>query len=221
MTEISPRNSPKTRRKTTAFLLVFFFLLSAAFMYYYFKTEKEKPNRSALPVIGSNEGHKVGKFSFTSQEGKTITEKDVQGKIRVVEYFFTTCKGICPKMNENMGKVYDQYRLDDQVLIMSHTVDPKNDSSAAMMAYSKKFNADPQHWLFLTGDKQELYNMARYSYLISAQDDTTGVSIDKDFIHDNHFVLVDKENNVRGFYDGLDMKEVNQLIEDIRILKEE
>jgi protein SCO1/2 len=216
MSEISSNNPRKSNRKTTAFLLIFFFVLTGAFMAYYYKQTRERPANNTLPVIG-----KVGSFSFTNQEGKTITEKDVNGKVRVVEYFFTTCKGICPKMNESMARVYEQYRYNDNVVIMSHTVDPKNDSAQAMMAYSQKFNADPKHWLFLTGDKQQLYNMARYSYLISAQDDTSGVSIDKDFIHDNHFVLVDEENNVRGFYDGLDKKEVDKLIGDIKYVLEE
>ena len=215
MTDISPRNTPKTRKKTTIFLLAFFFLLSAAFMAYYYKTTREQPKK--LNIIGTG----VGPFSFTNQEGKTITDKDVKGKIRVIEYFFTTCKGICPKLNDNMAKVYEQYRYNDRVIILSHTVDPKNDTAAAMMAYSKKFNADPQHWMFLTGDKQALYNMARYSYLISAQDDTSGVSIDKDFIHDNHFVLVDEDGNIRGFYDGLEPKEVTQLIADVKTLLDE
>lgn len=216
MSDISPNNKPKSGRKTTAFLLIFFFLLSAAFMAFYYKQTRERPANNTLPFIG-----KVGPFSFTSQEGKIITEKDVDGKVRVVEYFFTTCKGICPKMNESMARVYEQYRYNNDVLLMSHTVDPKNDTAQAMMAYSQKFNADPKHWLFLTGDKQQLYNMARYSYLISAQDDTTGIAIDKDFIHDNHFVLVDEENNVRGFYDGLQKNEVDKLIKDIKFVLED
>ena len=186
-------------------------------MFFYFKANKERPSTGKLQIIGS----KVGSFSFTNQEGKTITDKDVAGKIRVIEYFFTTCKGICPKMNDNMAKVYDQYRYNDKVIIMSHTVDPKNDSAQAMKAFGQKYNADPKHWLFLTGDKQELYNMARYSYLISAMDDTAGITIDKDFIHDNHFVLVDDENYIRGFYDGLDKDAINKLIGDIKLLLEE
>ncbi|MBL7718069.1 MAG: SCO family protein [Flavipsychrobacter sp.] len=207
-----------TSTKKTIFFLSFFFLLSAGFMYYYWKTKKDSPGEGKLKIVGTS---KVGPFSFISQEGKTITDKDVAGKIRVVEYFFTTCKGICPKMNESLATVYEQYRHDNEVVFLSHTVDPVHDTVGAMMAYSQKFNADPQHWIFLTGEKQALYNMARYNYLISAQDDTSGVSIDKDFIHDNHFVLVDREDNIRGFYDGLDQVEVKRLITDIKRLKEE
>ena len=187
-------------------------------MTYYYKVTREQPK--TLPTYG-NPGHKVRPFSFTNQEGQTITDKDVAGKVRVVEYFFTTCKGICPKMNENMAKVYERYRYNDEVLIMSHTVDPENDTVQAMKAYSEKFHADPKHWMFLTGDKKELYDIARYSYLINADDDTTGISIDKDFIHDNHYTLVDREGAIRGFYDGLKDAEVKQLITDIKLLLDE
>lgn len=215
MTDISPRNNPQTRRKTTIFLLAFFFLLSAGFMVYYYKITREQPKK--LRKIGNG----VGPFSFTNQEGKTITDKDVAGKVRVVEYFYATCKGQCPKMNDNMVKVYDEYRYNDKVVIMSHTVDPNKDSSQALMAYSKKYNADPKHWMFLTGDKKALYDMARYGYFISAQDDTAGVSIDKDFIHDYHFILVDGEGYIRGIYDGMDKKDMPKLVADIKTLLDE
>jgi protein SCO1/2 len=217
MTETT-RNSPKTRRKVTAILLGFFFLLCAVFFVYYYNVTKERPVR--LKTLGEP-GHKIGAFSFTDQTGATVTDKDVAGKIRVVEYFFTTCKGICPKMNEALSKVYDQYRYNDRVLFLSHTVDPKKDTVGAMNAYSKKFNADPKHWKFLTGDKKELYDMARYSYLINAMDDTAGVSIDKDFIHSEFFILVDEDNNIRGNYDGTNPAEVNRLISELKILLDE
>jgi len=168
-------------------------------------------------VLG-NPGHHVAAFSFINQDGKTITNEDVKGKICVVEYFFTTCKGICPRLNENLTHVYQAFHGNKNVLILSHTVDPLKDTVKAMKEYSLRFDADPTQWMFLTGDKKKLYDMARYSYLISAQDDTTGVSIDQDFIHDNHYVLVDRDGRIRGFYDGLKMDEVNKLIKDINNL---
>lgn len=207
------------RKNIVVILLSFFFLLSAGFMLYYYKEMKAAPKR--LPVLG-NEGHTIDTFTFISQEGQTVTKKDVEGKILVVEYFFATCKGICPKMNENMAKVYQAFRGNKDVLILSHTVDPEKDSAAALKAYSLKFDADPKQWLFLTGDKQNLYDKARYSYLISAEDDTAGLSIDEDFIHDKHFALVDKNGRLRGtFYDGLDNGSVSQLIGDIKELMKE
>ena len=182
------------------------------------KNENKKP---ALPVIGSNQNHHIGSFSFLNQAGKTVTEKDIVGKVCVVEYFFATCKGMCPKMNKNMQIVYEKYKGDKRVKILSHTVDPVKDSVEALKKYSLQLGADPYQWYFLTGDKKQLYDMARYSYLISAVEDTSGISIDNDFIHDKHFVLVDGKGRLRGFYDGLELKEMDRLNDDIKKLLEE
>jgi protein SCO1/2 len=202
-------------KKTTIFLVSFFILLAAVFMTYYYKTTREQPK--VLPVLG-NPGHTVDTFSFINQDGKIITQNNVKGKICVVEYFFTTCKGICPKMNENMRDVYQAFRGNRDILILSHTVDPLKDTVIAMKAYSMKFDADPEQWLFLTGDKKKLYDMARFSYLVTAVDDTANVDIKSDFIHTNRFVLVDKKGHVRGSYIGTDKNGVNQLIGDIKQL---
>ncbi len=187
-------------------------------MTYFYKVTREEPKK--LPVYG-NPGHKVGDFSFVNQEGKTVTLKDVNGKIRVVEYFFTTCKGICPKMNENMSKVYEAFRGNDKIMILSHSVDPLKDTVAAMKAYSLRFDADPKQWMFLTGDKKALYDMARNEYLVTAADDTATVDIASDFIHTDRFVLVDDSGRIRGMYKGTDMGSVNQLIGDIKELLKE
>jgi protein SCO1/2 len=204
-----------TRKKITIFLLSFFIILAAVFMTYFYKVTRTDAKK--LPVIG-HEGHRVTDFAFTDQDGKTVTLADVKGKIYVVEYFFTTCKGICPKMNENMTKVYNAFKGNDGVKILSHTVDPKKDTVGAMKQYSLRFEADPQQWMFLTGDKKELYDMARYSYLVTASDDTAAVDIANDFIHTDRFVLVDREGQIRGQYKGTSVGEVNQLIGDIKEL---
>lgn len=162
----------------TIFLVSFFILLSAGFMFYYYRVVKDSRN-PGLAFWGDDHGPSVRPFRFVNQEGDTITEQDVKGKILVVEYFFATCKSICPKMNENMAKVYQAFRTDDDVLILSHTVDPKNDSVAALKAYSQRFDADPKHWMFLTGDKAALYSQARLSYKITAVEKTTE-NIDKE-----------------------------------------
>jgi len=208
----------KTSRKITIFLITFFILLSAVFMTYYNNVIREKPK--TLAVLGEP-GHRVRSFSFTDQEGRTVTQNDVKGKIYVVEYFFTTCKGICPKMNENMSRVYQAFRGNKDVMILSHTVDPKKDTVNAMKAYSLRFDARPDQWLFLTGDKKELYDMARYSYLVTAADDTGTVDIQEDFIHTDRFVLVDRDGKIRGQYEGTDAGAVNQLIGDIKELLKE
>lgn len=204
-----------SKRTTTVVLISFFIVLAAVFMTYFYRVTREVPKH--LPVYG-NPGHVVSDFSFTNQDGKTITLKDVEGKIRVVEYFFTTCKGICPRMNENMSKVYQAFQGNDKVIIMSHTVDPKKDTVGAMKAYSLRFDADAKQWLFLTGDKKQLYDMARNAYLVTAIDDTATVDIESDFIHSEKMILVDDGGRIRGQYDGTKIAEVNQLIGDIKEL---
>lgn len=203
------------RNKVTIFLMSFFILLAAVFMTYYYKESQANPKR--LPVFG-NPGHHVKPFAFWNQDSLLITQEDMDGKIYVVEYFFTTCKGICPRMNENMSKVYEAFQGRDDFRILSHTVDPKKDTVGAMKEYSLRYQADPRQWMFLTGDKKELYDMARYSYLITASDDTVTVDIQGDFIHSDRFVLVDRKGRIRGQYQGTDMGEVNQLIGDIKEL---
>ena len=207
-------------KKTTIFLISFFMLLGVIFLGYAYKVMHEQ-KKLELPVVGTDQNHHIAPFSFTNQDGKVITNEDVKGKICVVEFFFATCKGMCPRMNENMVAVSKAFKGNKNVLILSHTVDPVKDTVKALKEYSLRFDADPEQWMFLTGDKKNLYDMARYSYLISAEDDTTGVSIDKDFIHDKHYTLVDGYGRVRGFYDGLNPGDVNRMIGDINALLKE
>lgn len=208
-------------------LVAFFILLAAAFSFYYYRVSQDF-KKPALVYYGGDQGSSIRPFQLVNQEGDTITEAAMKDKIVIVEYFFTTCKSICPKMNENMAKVYESVRTDEDVLILSHTVDPKNDTVAAMKAYSMKFNADPKRWMFLTGDKETLYNQAYHSYKINTADSST--DIEHAFIHSPDFVLVDKQGRLRAhkgkdngieLYDGTDTASVNQLIEDIKILKKE
>ena len=208
-----------SRRNRLLALLGFFIILGAAFLGYYYKEFKAAPK--TLAVVG-NPGHTIEAFSFTDQNGATVTEKDVAGKIFVVEYFFTTCKGICPKMNDNMARVYAAFRGNDGVKILSHTVTPQIDSAPVLRAYAERYEADPVQWKFLTGPKQELYQKAEDSYLISALENQKGLSIEEKFLHDKHFVLVDRQGRLRGkFYDGTNPGEVQQLIGDIKELLKE
>ena len=203
------------QKRTVVIILVsFFILLAAAFFLLNYKYIK--PGPKALAVLGSP-GQKVRDFSLTNQEGKTFTREDVKGKVYVAAYFFATCKGICPRMNENLNRVYKAYVGREDFMILSHTVDPEKDTPEALAAYGRQFEANPKQWVFLTGDKKELYDMARYSYLINAQDTiNNNLPIAEDFIHDEHFVLVDRDGYLRGkFYDGLDSSDVSQLIKDI------
>ena len=205
-------------KRNSLIILVFFMLLGVAFLSYYYFEYKQIPKR--LPTYG-NPGHHVEDFSFTNQDGKTITNKDLDGKIYVVEYFFTTCEGICPKMNDNMAKVYEAFRGQNDVAILSHTVDPETDTVEQLKRYSLKFDADASQWNFVTGPKAALYNMAINSYLVTAVEDTNHKEVLPDFIHSEKFVLVDKEKHIRGSYDGTNASDVKKLISDILELRKE
>lgn len=215
-------------KKIAAFLAIFFIALATVFAFYYNKVSQEMKKPATLAFLG-DDIHKVRDFSFLNQDGDTITLDKLKGKILVVEYFFTTCQGICPMMNEHMAEVYKTFKNDNDVVILSHTVDPKRDSVAALKEYAKGFDADSKIWMFLTGDKKALYDQARYSYLVSAAD-SSKTDIASDFIHTENFVLVDKNGRVRAHadkdgkvypYDGTDKKDVEQMIKDIKILQEE
>jgi protein SCO1/2 len=199
-------------------LITFFMLLGIAFLGYYYFAYKQNPRR--LPTYG-NPGHKVSPFSFTNQDGKTFTEKELDGKIYVVEYFFTTCEGICPKMNDNMALVYNAFRGQSDVAFLSHTVDPETDTVEQLKRYSLKFDIDPTQWNFVTGSKQDLYSMAINSYLVTVVEDTTQKDILPDFIHSEKFVLIDKEKHIRGVYDGTNSDDIKKIIVDINELKKE
>jgi protein SCO1/2 len=205
---------------TAKILILFFVILTVGFMSY-FKYLQDKHLHN-LSVVYEEDNHRVGPFKFCNQDGDTITDKSVAGKIKVVEYFFTTCKSICPVMNENMSKVYQAFKGDDKIAILSHTVDPETDTVAQLKRYSIKFEAESRQWHFLTGSKKDLYTMAIESYLITAADSSVK-KILPTFIHSNKFILVDGQNRIRAkkFYDGTDNGEVQQLIGDIKLLKAE
>ncbi|MBO9153114.1 SCO family protein [Chitinophaga sp. GCM10012297] len=200
--------------KKAIFYIIFFVLLSVAFMGYSGLMIKEGTGeffgKEKLPVLGTP-GHKVQGFSFVDQNGDTITQDNMRGKIYVAEYFFTTCTNICPVMNKNMEKVYAAYKSNPNFMILSHTSDPDYDSIPVLKAYAEKHGADAKNWHFLTGNKRELYKMARESYLV---DDGQYTGPD-DFIHTQWFALVDGDGRIRGLYEGTKIKDVEKLITDI------
>lgn len=162
--------------------------------------------------------HKIPAFSFLDQNGNVITNESVQNKICVVDYFFSTCQSICPFMSSELSRVHEAYRSNPEVIILSHTVDPQTDTPEQLLVYASQFNADSKSWKFLTGSKEELYKLARKGYLLEASEGNGGK---EDFIHTQNFALVDGLGHIRGFYDGLDTTEVNNLIRDISILLRE
>jgi len=165
--------------------------------------------KTKLPALNN-----VQHFSFTRQDGQQITEKDVKGKTYVVEYFFTTCKGICPKMNRNMKTVFEKFKNENDFMILSHTVDPDTDSVGRMKQYADSMGADSKKWVFLTGRKDSLYSAARLSYLLDDPKNNNG-NMEEQFIHTQFFALVDKNGSVRRIYDGLKQDELNELMKDI------
>lgn len=185
----------------------------------------------------------VPAFQFTSQDGKLISQKTTDDKVYVAEYFFTTCKGICPRMNTNMRRIYDAYKDEKDLLILSHTCMPETDSVSVMKGYEQKMltgnlvkNEDGSYnlkenpianilsnktWYFLTGSKEDLYRMARQGYLIDNGNADSTQRIEDQFIHTQFFALVDRYRRVRGIYDGLKEEEIQKLISDIKDLLKE
>ncbi|MCU7693148.1 SCO family protein [Haoranjiania flava] len=164
----------------------------------------------------------VQPFSFTNQDGKAFTDNDMKNKVTVVEYFFTTCQGICPKLNTNMKKVYERFRGNPEVQFVSHTCMPENDSVPVLKRYADSLGVDTRQWVFLTGRKDSLYQMARTSYLLD--DPANNVKgINDEFIHTQFWALVDKNGKVRSqIFDGLKKKDVNKIVAEIEtLLKEE
>ena len=158
-----------------------------------------------LPVL-----NKVQPFSFLDQNGERITNRDVEGKVYLAEFFFTTCPGICPKMNTNLRSVYEKYKNEKSFLILSHTVNPSTDSVGRLKHYADSLGVDASHWLFLTGGKDSLYLAARGSYLLD--DPKNNISpINEQFIHTQFFALVDKKGQVRSIIDGLKKEELKEM----------
>ena len=159
--------------------------------------------------------HTIADFSFTNQNGKTITQKDYEGKIYVADFFFTTCGSICPIMTTNMLDIQKAFATNPKVMMLSHTVLPETDSVPVLKAYAKKKGVNDAKWNLVTGDKKEIYAMARKSYL--------AVKLGKpselyDMVHTENFILVDTKRRVRGFYDGTKKEEIERLVQDIRWL---
>ena len=160
--------------------------------------------------------HKIKDFSMKNQNGETITQEFYNDKIYVADFFFTTCPTICPIMTENMGYVQEKIKNDSDVLLLSFSVTPEIDSVEQLKKYALEKNVINSKWNLVTGNKKDIYNLARTSYLVAK---TNGDGGKYDMIHTENFVLVDKEKRIRGFYDGTNSKEMDQLLNDIKILK--
>ena len=162
--------------------------------------------------------HRVGSFNLTNQDGYTITESNYEGKIYVTDFFFVTCPTICPKMTKQMNRVYDEFKDNPDISFLSHTVMPEADSVSVLNKYAKDLGVSSDRWNFVTGDKKQIYNLARKTYFAAITEGDGGIN---DFVHTENFVLVDKEKRLRGFYDGTSKEDVDRLIIEINALLEE
>ena len=181
----------------------FFLVLVLAF---FFSIRKYIVRKDTISVVQP--------FAFVNQDGQRFTDKDVEGKVYVAEYFFTTCPGICPTMNNNMRKVYDRFKEEENFLILSHTCDPDRDSVQQLKYYADSMAVDTKKWVFLTGRKDSLYTTARVSYTIDDPANNLRNPED-DFLHTQFWALVNEKGEVKRIYDGLKPSEINNMISEI------
>lgn len=157
-------------------------------------------------------------FSFVSQDGKTVTEKDYSGKVYLADFFFTTCPSICPKMTGTLELVQEKLKDEPGFAILSHTIDPDHDSVPVLKEYAERHHADPKVWTFVTGDKEAIYTICEESYMSFAKADADEPG---GYIHSGFLILIDKERHIRGAYDGTRPELADKIAEDVKILLEE
>jgi protein SCO1/2 len=163
--------------------------------------------------------HKIPEFSFINQNKEVVNNNTFRGKIYIADFFFTSCPGICPKLTKNMGIIQEAYKSDNAIMLLSHTVMPWRDSVPLLKAYAEKHQVNPKKWHLVTGDKDELYNIARTGYF--ADEDFTKTQDERNFMHTENFILVDRKGNIRGVYNGTLEVDIERLKRHIEILKQE
>ena len=197
-------------------------LLPALFFAYW--AYKPKPTIPELPIVGqvklveSTDAngdfiwdtvyHSVPDFSFVSHMGDTVDKSIMEDKIVIADFFFTECPGICISMSKNMALLQEEFLNQEDIFLLSHTVDPARDSVAKLYDYAQLYDVNPRKWLLLTGTKPELYSIARQGYMVTADEGDGG---EHDFIHSERLILVDKQQRIRGFYDGTSDEDVERL----------
>ena len=221
----------KVKKTWFKLLVLFVILLSPGLLY--LGLTKGRHNILDLPIFGPKEAtsstinnktvvdtiyHTIPVFSFLNQDGQAITEETINGKIVVAEYFFAKCMGICPKMRTQLIRVQGHTDKMDDVILLSFTVDPENDTIEALNEYAQNAGAIKNKWHFLTGQKKALYGLARKGFFLGAQEGDKSLG-EEAFLHSDKFVLIDKEKRIRGYYTGTDKEDVDRLIDDIKLLK--
>lgn len=220
-------NLLKLIRKYWIFVLTFS-VISIVSMGFIYKLHQPPPS---LPIYSPNmldeslvdpevqyvrKYHYIPDFSLINQNGDTITQADYEGKIYVADFFYTTCPSFCPELTASLKRIQEATEGDDHVKLISHTVTPEIDSVAQLKKYAVEHGVDDSKWNLVTGPKKEIYELARRSYCVVKDDGDGG---DYDMIHTENFALIDTKKRIRGFYDGTDPHEVDQLLEDIKTLK--
>ena len=207
---------------------IFFALLSSVIMYLIYNALQPvkrlpiyQPNMVNAELVDSTlqhvkKYHRIADFSLLNQNGDTITQENYRNKIYVADFFFSTCPTICPIMTANLVEVQAALVNDSEVLLLSHSVTPEIDSVAQLKKYAIEKGVNDAKWNLVTGDKKQIYELARKSYL-AVQEDGDGGPFD--MIHTENFILVDKQRRIRGFYDGTKEEEMDRLLSDIEILK--
>ncbi len=202
-------------------------IATVSLFYNVLKPEKKlpiyQPNMVSFKLVDSTvqhikRFHKIKDFKLVNQNGQEITNENYRDKIYVADFFFTTCQAICPIMKENMIILQDEYKNDNQVYLLSHTVTPEIDTEEVLKEYAIEKGIIDSKWNLVTGDKEQIYDLARKSYLVAEDVEESRFF---DMIHTENFVLVDPNRRIRGFYDGTDLESIDQLIGDIKILKKE
>ncbi len=198
------------------------------FLYLYFAEPEERlpiyqPDMVNAELVDSSmqyvrKYHKISDFNLTNQNGETVTEEFYQDKIYIADFFFTTCLTICPIMTDHMVEIQEKIKDDKDVYLLSHTVFPVSDSVPVLKEYAKEKGVIDEKWNLVTGDKKQIYELARKSYLATKSQGDGGKY---DMIHTENFVLVDKNRQIRGFYDGTDPEAIETLMHDLKVLKAE
>lgn len=159
--------------------------------------------------------HQIPDFEFLNQDSVLISQKNFAGKIYIADFFFTTCPTICPKMKTQMLRIYDKYKDNPKVAILSHTIDPRHDTPGVLKEFSKNLGISGSQWQFVTGDKAKIYELGQKSYMVTATEDNTQPG---GIVHSGAFILVDENRHIRGIYDGTLPEKVDMLMKDIDLL---
>jgi len=214
----------KKSRSTLIFLL-FFTIVFVPILYFLVKPKSQLPVYNPIDVNPRlvddalkqvSRDHKIGNFRLVNQNGDTITQKNFENKIYIADFFFTRCQTICPIMAINMSELQEYYKNDETLKFLSHSVTPTIDSIPVLRAYADKHKAIDGKWEITTGEKKHIYDLARKSYFAVLDEGDGG---EQDFIHTEQFVLIDKNKQIRGFYDGTDATEIDRIIKDVELLK--